>query len=235
MKLLFGSLLVTAAIIIGALFLLTGDKNTETKKPVILDPSTYVRDAGYNVTGSQSPSVLIVEFADFECPACALAAPVLKQAVEAYPDDVTLMYRYFPLAQHPNAREAAAAAEAAGRQGKFWEMYDLLFENQKDLKSDIYVDFATQLGLDIDQFKADMESDEVKAVIQADVDAGLAINISSTPTLIVNGEMITGAPDYNGLVTYIEQMRSAQQQVMDQQATDAAEPVEATPSEVLSE
>jgi protein-disulfide isomerase len=152
----------------------------------------------YNIPLTNAPSrggefakVTVVEFADYQCPFCGQAEGLLKQVLEAYPKDVRLVYKQFPLTTiHPQAMAAAKAAVAAGRQGKYWEMHDLLFENQRQLSPEKYTEFAEKLALDIAQFQKDMESPEVLAQINRDMQDGKAADVSGTPTLFVNGKRL---------------------------------------------
>ena len=145
--------------------------------------------------GPADASLTILEYSDFECPACASFYTELEKLVEKYPDDVRLVYRHFPLTTiHPNATKAAQASEAAGLQGKFWEMYHALFSSQQSwapLEADAFVtwleDKAEEVGLDRAKFSTDLASEEVAALVQADVDEAMSIGLNSTPTVLLNG------------------------------------------------
>jgi protein-disulfide isomerase len=140
------------------------------------------------VRGNREASVTIVEFSDFQCPYCARLDPTLKKVLKAYPNDVKLVYKDFPLSFHQNARNAAKAARAAGEQGKYWEMHDLIFENFSKLNDAIYKDFATRLNLDINKFTADFNSNKYDALIQQDINLGRKAGVTGTPTLYMNGK-----------------------------------------------
>ena len=142
-------------------------------------------------TGPTTPKVTLVEFSDFECPACGAAYPVVKQVVEKYKDDLKFVYRHFPLDQHKNARRAAEAAEAAGAQGKFWEMHDLLFANQKDLSDETIQKLASDLKLDMSQFNQDLATGKYKDKVQKDLTDGTAIGVNATPTFYLNGKKLS--------------------------------------------
>jgi protein-disulfide isomerase len=137
--------------------------------------------------------VTVVEFSDFQCPACQSVEAPLKQILAKYPDKVVLVYRHFPLTSiHPNAQIAAQAAEAADNQGKFWEMHDLLFAKQAEWSGqenprEALAAYATLLGMDTAKFIAELESQAGKDVIAADVVAATKYRISGTPTFYVNG------------------------------------------------
>ncbi len=148
-----------------------------------------------NIIGAENALVTIVEYSDLQCPACRAFAPLVKQMLEDNPDTVRLVYRHFPLAQHQYAQVAAYAAEAAGNQGKFFEYHDILFDAQdewsvaEDVKP-LFIEYASDLELDVDQFTADMDSAEVKAKVDADLASGVAAGVNSTPSFYVNGEKI---------------------------------------------
>ena len=136
--------------------------------------------------GSPMAPVTIYEFSDFQCPHCKTAAPHLKKVVEESNGKAKLVFKQYPLPMHPKAREAAKATIAAQKQGKFWEMHDLLFENQARLQTADFDAYAKQLGLDLRRFKADMRSKETDRKIEADIAEGHAAGVDSTPSLYVN-------------------------------------------------
>src|SRR5690606_40079899 len=132
-KILIGSVIATIVIIVVAVFLFSSNGDTPTTADAApIDSQILVRDNGYNTKGPSDAQVTLVEFADFQCPGCKATTGVLKAISQKYPTQVRIVYRHFPLPQHPLAQPAAAAAEAAGAQGKFWEMHDLIFANQED-------------------------------------------------------------------------------------------------------
>jgi protein-disulfide isomerase len=148
------------------------------------------------VTGEATASVKLIEYSDFQCPSCAKASGMLTELLKQDAGKIALVYRNFPLREiHPQANLAAQAAEAAGKQGKFWEMHDKLFESQISWAEnrgakDIFVSYAKDLGLDLNQFKKDLNAKEVRGLVQADYLSGLEQGISSTPTFFVNGKMM---------------------------------------------
>lgn len=151
-----------------------------------------------HTTGSTANKILLVEYGDYQCPSCGGAYPNIKTILEQYGDDVTFIFRNFPLTSiHPNARAAAAVAEAAGLQGKFWEMHDTLYEKQNDWSSldasqrtTVFTNYATSLGLDIDKFNEDIAAKNVNQKISFDLALGKRVEVSSTPTLFLNGEKL---------------------------------------------
>lgn len=151
--------------------------------------------------GSESNKIILVEFGDYQCPGCEGAYPNVKTLMEEYGNDVTFVFRNFPLTSiHPNARAAAATAEAAGLQGKFWEMHDMLYGNQDDWSSldtskrtDIFNSYATTLGLDLEKFKTDVAAKPVAQKINFDLALGKSVNVTGTPTFFLNGEQLDDA------------------------------------------
>jgi protein-disulfide isomerase len=142
--------------------------------------------------GDINSPVKIVEFTDFQCSACGGMYPVIEEVLKSYGNRVYFEIRHFPLSSiHENAFEAAQAAAAANAQGKFWPYIDLLFKNQKSLDTESLKKFATQVGLDRARFDADLASGKFAADIRRDVQEGEAYGIESTPTIFVNGVMLT--------------------------------------------
>lgn len=147
--------------------------------------------------GPEDAKVVLVEYSDFECPACAIAAPIIKNILDEYASDVRFVYRHFPIPSHRNAEAAAYAAEAAGEQEKFFEMHDLLFERQDEWRGESnptsrFIEYANLLGLDADRFGADMNSQKTKSKVSADKATAYSARINATPTFFVNGYPIVG-------------------------------------------
>jgi protein-disulfide isomerase len=146
-----------------------------------------------HLRGQQNAPVVLEEFADFQCPTCANMHSVVKQLVEKYPTQVGVAFRNFPLRElHKHAAEAARAAEAAGVQGKFWEMHDLLYDKQKEWEvpddaRPLFTQYAQSLGLDMQKFASDMDSSIISMRIVADERRGAAMGIHATPTFFING------------------------------------------------
>jgi protein-disulfide isomerase len=185
--------------IIGALILVfigiavfTGGKDENTGGNTAAQASNHTVGAG-------TENVTLIEYGDFECPACASYFPVLKEVKEFYGDKITFQFRNYPLTSiHKNAYAAARAAEAASLQDKFWEMHDALYEQanwvvwtQASDALPYFEDYAKQIGLNVEQFKTDSKSGKVNDIIRADMAEGDKINISSTPTFVLNGVKIT--------------------------------------------
>jgi protein-disulfide isomerase len=147
-----------------------------------------------HVQGNPDAPIELVEYGDFECPFCGQAYNSVKAVQAALGDHLRFVFRNFPLAQaHPHALPAAQAAEAAGLQGRFWEMHDVLFEHQDKLDEPSLFRFAGALGLDMERFGRDFASPEVAAKIRADFLSGARSGVNGTPTFFVNGERYDGS------------------------------------------
>lgn len=145
--------------------------------------------------GATTSAMSLIEYSDFQCPACASYYPLVKQLLTAYGQEIAFAYRHFPLPQHENAVAAAIAAESAGKQGKFWEMHDLLFEHQTDWENLenpqlTFTTYATTLGLDLTKFATDSASAELKSKVVTSAQKADNAGISSTPTFFLNGKKI---------------------------------------------
>ncbi len=177
-----GSLL-TLGILFGAWYM--------TSKPqTVVKQDIPVRENDY-IAGNKKAKVMLVEYSDYQCPACGQYHPLIKQVLEKYKDQIGLVMRHFPLQQHENAIVAARAAEAAGKQGKFFEMGDLLFTNQKEWEKEKdpqkkFESYASKLKLNMEQFKKD-NTDMHDKKIEADRLSGVALGVNSTPTFFLNG------------------------------------------------
>lgn len=198
-KVLVGIGIFTLVILVGAIFFV-GKPSSPTQDTSPVDKALLVKADSYQIA-SDSAKVTIVEFADFQCPACAQAHPVMKRILQDYQGEVNFIFRHFPLPQHKNAISAALAAEAAGEQGQFWQMHDKIYENQKTWAEnsramEIYTQYAQDLGLDMEKFKQGVESSQFKNKIQRDQGDGNALGINSTPTFFINGQKIAGALSY---------------------------------------
>lgn len=161
------------------------------------------------VKGSENAPITIVEYLDFECEACRVYYPIVKQLKEEYKDKVRFVVRYFPLPGHKNSMTSASAVESAGKQGKFWEMYDKLYDTQKDwgekqvATPKVFEDYAKQIGLDMEKYKNDVNSSEVRDRINRDKSSANSLGIQGTPTFFINGEKIPnpkGHEDFKSLI-----------------------------------
>lgn len=195
--------LVTVVIVVGAALLLSQPKEASTQNATVIDKGLLLGpEKDRQAIGSPSAKVTIVEFADYQCPACRLAHPVVEQILEEYKDRVYFVFRNFPLPMHQNAVLAATAAQAAGAQGKYWEMYTSLYENQEEWgesskAKDLIKSYAEDLGLDTGKFATDLDSQIGKAIIEKDQDDGYKLGVNSTPTFYINGDKLAGVIDYD--------------------------------------
>jgi protein-disulfide isomerase len=146
--------------------------------------------------GPKNAPITLVVFSDFECPFCSRIEPTITKLEQEYPGKIRVVWKDFPLSFHKNARPAAAAARAAGEQGKFWEMHAKLFANQRALDRPSLERYAQELGLNMAKFKAAMDSNKYEAQIDADMKEGAAVDVSGTPASFINGRKIGGAYPY---------------------------------------
>src|SRR6266496_3123052 len=148
-----------------------------------------------HVRGRTDAPVTLVEFGDFQCPPCATLADPVNKLEQEYPSRLRLVFRNFPLQNHKHAREAALAAEAAGLQGRFWEMHDLLYREQAvwsnaDNVPELFNGYAGMIGLNLDQFKKDMDGEKTKARVDSDHERGNSLGVQSTPTVFINNRQL---------------------------------------------
>ena len=180
-------IILVVALLIGGLWFL--NRSIES---IPVDTSMLVRDDS-QILGKKDALVTVVEFGDFQCPSCAALNPVIKDTLAKYSEDqVSFVYRNFPLSQHQFAVISAQAAEIAGDQGKYWEMNALIYERQNEwsLSSnprDLFIGYAETLGLNISQFTTDLDAGKYKDKIDRDAADGISLGINSTPTIYVNG------------------------------------------------
>lgn len=214
-KILIGIGIASLLVIVGAVFFLSSSAPTKetTEEDIAKNEEILVRENSQRI-GSESAKVVLVEFADFQCPACRAAHPAVQQAIAEYPEDVLLVYRHFPLPMHKNAKAAAYAAEAAGLQSKFWEMHGLLFEGQEEWSEEsdpmpTFISYAESLDLDMDKFTADAKSEAVENKVNADQIDGTMLGVNATPTFFLNGKpAFQGVPTYQDLKSAIDQALS---------------------------
>ncbi len=164
-----------------------------------VDPSTFadveVQAIEPRLRGNEASEIVLTKYSDFQCPACAQASVAIKSLNEQFGDQFVLEYKHLPLRSiHPNAQIAAQASEAAGMQGKFWEMHDLLFEKQSEWSralnpKKVFNEYAVELGLNPDRFDFDLDSEEVKEKVNSDAEEAQALGFSGTPSFTVNGEV----------------------------------------------
>jgi protein-disulfide isomerase len=171
--------------------------------PSVMPVSAIKAAASAQVRGTDQAPVTIVEFSDFQCPFCKSAIPVLQELMRQYPGGVRWVFKNYPLDFHPDSLLAHKAALAAGEQGKFWEMHDLIFANQGTIKRDDLLQRASQLGLDMKRFGADLDGNTFQTVIDDDKAEGSRLGVTGTPTFFVNGKRMVGTrplAEYQALV-----------------------------------
>lgn len=156
--------------------------------------------------GPETAPLELVEYGDYQCPSCGEAYLVLKGVQQQLGNQVKFIFRNFPLAEHPDAFGAAMAAEAAGLQHKFWEMYDLLYNNQLYLGSNDISGYAEQIGLDMQRFERDIRSEALASKIQADFDGGESSGVTGTPNFYINGEKYDGDWEGEGLLLHLKRL-----------------------------
>ncbi len=183
---------VSLIIVVAGVLLLSGGE-----PPIEATKENLVKEES-QVLGNKDAKVVIVEFSDFQCPACGSAHPIVKRITQEYGDKILFAYRHFPLvASHKNALKAAEASEAAGEQGKFWKYHDLLFANQENLEVENLKRYAKELGLDMNKFNEALDSGKFKDKVTADMDDGDRLGVRATPTFFINGEMHKGGLSYD--------------------------------------
>jgi protein-disulfide isomerase len=155
--------------------------------------------------GNVNGTIVLVEYGDFECPHCRRAHPLIKRLLKEKGKDLNFVFRNFPLSEiHPHAQMSAIVAEAAGKQGKFWEMHDLIFDNQDRLSAKFLMTLAEELNLDLEKFAADSTSIEVATKVEKDFESGIRSGVNGTPTFFLNGShVLTYDETYESLLDAI--------------------------------
>ncbi len=179
---------VTVLGFFGVVFMASSQERKDEEAQVV-DINELVT-ANTNVKGQATASATLVEFSDFQCPACGAFYPIIKQLELKYKNELKIAYKHFPLPQHTYAQKAAEAAEAAGEQGKFWEMHDALFENQEHLTAEDLKKYAAELGLDTEKFNQALDSGKFANKVKEDLTLGNKIGINATPTFYLNGKKL---------------------------------------------
>lgn len=203
----FSLILIACVIIFGGVLFVT---KQDAEAPKNADGSEV--KASNHARGENKKNVTLTEYGDFQCPACAGYYPIVEELVEKYKDDISFQFVHFPLTQiHPNAMLAHRSAEAAGNQGKFWEMYNLLYQNQtswKDLTSAqadaAFRSYAESLNLDMQKFDTDQKSEATNIIINADVSKGKQAGVTGTPTFFIDGKKIENPKDQEAFNKLIE-------------------------------
>jgi formate-nitrite transporter family protein len=176
--------------------------NPQQDTVVSANLSVPIHEADH-IKGNIVSSVVLVEYGDFQCPACRAYMPIVQRVEEELGDRIAIVFRHFPLRSiHPNAEISARAAEAAAMQGKFWEMHDILFERQDEWARssearNIFEEYAAQLGLDTEQFRKDLDSSEVADQVQEDLNAALQDGLQGTPSFFLGGKRLSNPQSYD--------------------------------------
>lgn len=189
-----GFLIVTVLLVVGAFFLLSSDKKNSSNNVLsqTIQPVSPI-DVSDHVKGNIESKVVLIEYSDLQCPACKVYHPVLKKLNEDFKGKIAFAYRHFPLRGiHKYSDISAQAAEAASYQNKFWEMADKLFDEQdkwsaENYPKDLFIEYASSLGLDVEKFKKDLDSNQLKDKIEKDYQSGIKAGVNATPTFFLNG------------------------------------------------
>ena len=158
-----------------------------------------------HIQGNNEATIVLVEYGDYQCPHCGRAYPIVKRMQEKLGDQLKFVFRNFPLAKiHPEATMAAVATEAAALQDKYWEMHDIIFENQDQLDKNSLLDYARELDLDITKFKKDIEDSALQEKVQADFESGIRSGVNATPTFFINGEKYNNGWEGDRMLEYMK-------------------------------
>jgi len=157
-----------------------------------------------HIQGNDNAVIELVEYGDYQCPYCGAAYPMVKRIQEKLSDKLKFVFRNFPLRNiHPHAMAAAIAAEAAALQGKFWQMHDIVFENQTKLGQSSLLKYAKQIEIDIDKFTIDIARPELSEKIEVDFESGIRSGVNGTPTFFINGEKYNGSFEGDDMLDFI--------------------------------
>lgn len=188
-------IILAVGIAAGAAVFLSRNADKPAETSTSTTPS-HVDIKGGHLRGPEAATLTLVEFGDYECPACGAAHPFVKEILTRYPDKLRLEFHHYPLVGvHPNAMAGAMAAEAAGEQGKYWEMHDALFEHQSEWGESrnpepLFINFASQIGLDVNKFMQSLRSPALQTRILQDVTLADNLKIQATPTFFLNGQEV---------------------------------------------
>lgn len=193
-------LVASILILAGGAWLYQNSSNKAAQPDVLTaGQEALIRENSIKVKAAGEEKLVVVEFADYQCPACGYVAPQFKTIMEQYKENVTFVFRDFPLISiHKNATIAAQMARIAGEQGKYWEMHDVLYEKQEEWSavadpSDLFVGYASALGLNTSEIKNKLSSGAYKKEIEADSADGTSLGVNSTPTFFIGDQIIRTA------------------------------------------
>lgn len=201
----FVLVIIACVVGLGAIFWVTNKHNSTSSS------SGNSAQLSNHIEGRGTKGVTLTEYGDYQCPACGSYYPILKQIFAKYQTQIFFQFRNFPLTQlHQNAFAGARAAEAANKQNKYWQMHDILYENQQTWSQTsnpltLFDAYATQLGMNITKFNQDFSSSAVNDVINADINAGNKLGVDATPTFFINGQKINNPTGLAGFSTLIDQ------------------------------
>jgi protein-disulfide isomerase len=217
----YAAFIIAAAIIVVAFVMFVGNKNPTGGAVNNSDAALYEADDYF--LGPADAKIVVVEFSDFQCPYCGAAAGTHETLIQRFKSqdpsweasepklmelakqgNIKFVFRHFPLSGHPYAQKAAEAAEAAGAQGKFWEMHDKMFENQNALDVDSLKQYAADLGLDTQKFNEDLDSGKYADAVKKDLGDGEKVGVQGTPAFFVNGKLISGAQPFSAFEKYLK-------------------------------
>lgn len=168
-----------------------------------LKPAVSDKD---HIQGNIHAAIELVEYGDYQCPYCGRAYPIIKAIQQQFGDNLKFVFRNFPQVKaHPQAKQAAIATEAAAIQGRFWEMHDIIFENQDNLATSSLIQYAKAIRLDIEQFQADLNKEMIITKVEADFESGLRSGVNRTPGFFINQEKYDGDWDEDSLSAYIKE------------------------------
>lgn len=209
-KFVWGTIIATIAIL-GAIVYFGSSSAPQAATPKNIEEAELIREHS-QILGKEDAKYTVVEFADFQCPACAGAHPQIKRLLSEYGDDIRLVIRNFPLNIHPHADITSRAAIAAGNQGKFFEMHDMLFERQNSWSTKLdpkktLVSYAEELGLNLDQFNKDLGDAKTTDIISTDLGDAQALGLTGTPTIFINEKRYAGSPDFDSMKAFIEALQ----------------------------
>ena len=166
-----------------------------------LKPPVGNRD---HIKGDLTSPIQLLEFGDFQCPHCGAAHPIIKEIEKKFGEELVFIFRHFPMSElHPFAQAAAVASEAAARQGKFWQMHDLIFENQAALSNELLLLLAKSLQLNMKSFQKDLRDPELFEKVETDFESGVISGVNGTPSFYINGNKYEGPYEFPSLVTAI--------------------------------
>src|SRR5215471_5850401 len=173
-------------------------------EPKLLDDPVNIPTQGSPSTGPANARITLVEFSDFQCPYCGKASQQIAAILKAYPNDVKLIFKQFPLDFHPSAQVSAQAALAANLQGKFWQLHDLMFSNRAILSRRSILLWADAIKLDMKRFNADLDSEPIKKLVARDYEDGIKAGVEGTPTVFIDGQRYNGSLELDAVKSVLD-------------------------------